>query len=131
MKVFFCSKAFPRAIELLKELLPYEDIFSVAQENVVRPGIETDVVIPMMHRLEPDLIRGTEAKLIHQRGVGLEGVDIAVATPHIAGVTEQNYAGIAGIISENILRVKAGQDPMYCVNETVLKAQKSSNRPMA
>jgi phosphoglycerate dehydrogenase-like enzyme len=46
-----------------------------------------------------------------------------VATPHIAGATGQSYEGIARILTENILRVKGGKAPMYCVNETALKAQ--------
>ena len=48
-----------------------------------------------------------------------------VATPHIAGATGQNYEGIARILTENILRVKGDKVPMYCVNETTLKAQRS------
>ncbi len=48
-----------------------------------------------------------------------------VATPHIAGVTAQNYDGIARILADNILRVKGGKVPMYCVNETALKAQRT------
>jgi len=46
-----------------------------------------------------------------------------VATPHIAGVTVQNYEGIARIVADNILRVKDGKIPMYCVNEMKLKAE--------
>ena len=49
-----------------------------------------------------------------------------VATPHIAGVTVQNYDEIARIVTGNILRVKCGQVPMYCVNETALKARRTS-----
>ncbi len=80
MKVLFCGKAFPKAPELLKALLPDEDVFNCAGEDVVRLGMAADVLIPVMHRLEPELIAGTAAKLIHQWGVGLEGVDIAAAT---------------------------------------------------
>jgi phosphoglycerate dehydrogenase-like enzyme len=80
MKVLFCSKAFPKAFELLKALLPDEEVVRCAGEHVVRMGMAADVLIPMMHRLGPELIGGTAAKLIHQWGVGLEGVDIAAAT---------------------------------------------------
>jgi phosphoglycerate dehydrogenase-like enzyme len=80
MKILFCGKTFPRALELLKERLPEEDIYNCAEEDVVRLGMEADVIIPLMHRLEPELIRTTPAKLIHQWGVGLEGVDIPAAT---------------------------------------------------
>jgi phosphoglycerate dehydrogenase-like enzyme len=80
MKVLFCGNAFPKSLEMLKALLPDEDICSCAKEQVVKLGLAADVLIPMMHRLEPELIEGTAARLIHQWGVGLEGVDIAAAT---------------------------------------------------
>jgi phosphoglycerate dehydrogenase-like enzyme len=80
VKILFCGKAFPKAFELLKALLPDEDVCSCAGEHVVRLGMAADVLIPLMHRLEPELIGGTAAKLIHQWGVGLEGVDIHAAT---------------------------------------------------
>ncbi len=93
MKVLFCGKAFPKAAELLKALLPDEDVFNCPEEHVVRLGMEADVLIPMMHRLEPELVGGTAAKLIHQWGVGLEGVDIAAATAR--GIMVCNVPGDA------------------------------------
>ncbi len=93
MKILFCGKAFPKALELLKALLPDDDLFSCAGEDVARLGIDADVLIPMMHRLEPELIGGTAAKLIHQWGVGLEGVDIGAATAH--GIMVCNVPGDA------------------------------------
>ncbi len=80
MNILFCGKTFPNALELLKARLPDEDVCSCAAEHVVRLGMAADVLIPLMHRLEPELIGGAAAKLIHQWGVGLEGVDIAAAT---------------------------------------------------
>jgi phosphoglycerate dehydrogenase-like enzyme len=80
MKVLFCGNTFPKAFELLKALLPEEDVSSCADEDVAELGMAADVLIPLMHRLEPELIEGTAAKLIQQWGVGLEGVDIAAAT---------------------------------------------------
>ena len=93
MKILFCGKAYSQAPELLKALLPDEDIYSCAGEHVVRLGMAADVLIPMMHRLEPELIGGTAAKLIHQYGVGLEGVDIAAATAR--GIMVCNVPGDA------------------------------------
>lgn len=80
MKVLFCGKTFPKCIELLKPLLPGEDVVNCAEEDVARLGVTADVLIPLMHRLEPELIGGTVAKMIHQWGVGLEGVNIPAAT---------------------------------------------------
>jgi len=39
-----------------------------------------------------------------------------LATPHIAGVTQQNYVSIGEQVKENILRVTRGEVPNYCVN---------------
>jgi len=93
MKILFCGKAFPNGLELLKALLPNEDVFNCAAEDVVRLGMGADVLIPMMHGLEPELIGGSAVKLIHQWGVGLEGVDIAAATAR--GIMVCNVPGDA------------------------------------
>lgn len=39
-----------------------------------------------------------------------------VATPHIAGVTDVSYRGIAARVVENALRVMEGTEPRCCVN---------------
>ena len=39
-----------------------------------------------------------------------------VATPHIAGVTRQNYRGMCRVLAENILMFKEGKLPPTCVN---------------
>lgn len=93
MKILFCSKAFPKALELLRTLLPDDDILNCTEDRVIELGMTADVLIPMMHRLEPELIRGTAAKLIHQWGVGLDGVDIAAATER--GIMVCNVPGDA------------------------------------
>lgn len=80
MNILFCGKTFPRAPELLAELLPEDHVVSCPAPEVKDAGLHADVIIPLMHRLEPELMRGTSAKLIHQWGVGLEGVDIPAAT---------------------------------------------------
>jgi phosphoglycerate dehydrogenase-like enzyme len=38
------------------------------------------------------------------------------ATPHIAGVTEQNYKAVGEQVKENILRFSRGETPNHCVN---------------
>ena len=80
MKILFCGKEFPDAPRILKSLLPDEDISVCEKEEAGRRGIAVDVLIPLMHRLEPELIESTSARLIQQWGVGLEGVDIAAAS---------------------------------------------------
>ena len=39
-----------------------------------------------------------------------------IATPHIAGVTDVSYEGIARAFAENIRRYKAGETPLYLAN---------------
>jgi phosphoglycerate dehydrogenase-like enzyme len=80
MKILFCGKTFPHSQEMLTKLMPEEEILSCPASEVAEKGLDVDVLIPLMHRLEPDLIRHTRARLIHQWGVGLEGVDIPLAT---------------------------------------------------
>ncbi len=80
MKIFFCGETFRNAPEMLRRLLPNDEISSSPGPEVRQRGLAVDVIVPLMHRLEPDLIQGTSARLIHQWGVGLEGVDIPAAT---------------------------------------------------
>jgi phosphoglycerate dehydrogenase-like enzyme len=80
MKILFCGKTFSAAPVMLRELLPQDEVLVADGPEVRHRGLDVDVIIPLMHRLEADLIQGTAARLIHQWGVGLEGVDIPAAT---------------------------------------------------
>ena len=39
-----------------------------------------------------------------------------IATPHVAGVTDVSYDGIARVVAENIERYRRGDAPLYAVN---------------
>jgi phosphoglycerate dehydrogenase-like enzyme len=39
-----------------------------------------------------------------------------VATPHVAGVTDLSYEGIARAFAENVERYRRGEEPLFCVN---------------
>jgi phosphoglycerate dehydrogenase-like enzyme len=80
MKILFCGEAFPRAYGVLKGLLPNDEVYRCPGDRVGEAGLKMDVLIPLMHRLEPDLVANTAARLIHQWGVGLEGVDVPAAS---------------------------------------------------
>jgi phosphoglycerate dehydrogenase-like enzyme len=80
MKILFCGEEFPWAAPLLKKLLPEDEVLTAPKSEVHVRGLDVDALIPLMHRLEPELIARTTAKLIHQWGVGLEGVDIGAAS---------------------------------------------------
>lgn len=49
----------------------------------------------------------------------LLALDTVVATPHVAGVTRQNYDAIAQVVAANIARVKQGNSPQYRANSAV------------
>ncbi|MGO9566473.1 MAG: NAD(P)-dependent oxidoreductase [Desulfomonilaceae bacterium] len=93
MKILFCGETFSRAPLMLRALLPDEEILASPIDQVKERGMTVDVIIPLMHRLEPELIAGTAARLIHQWGVGLEGVDIPAATAR--GILVCNVPGDA------------------------------------
>jgi phosphoglycerate dehydrogenase-like enzyme len=80
MKILFCGQEFPWGERFLRKLLPDDDIQAAPRAEVRVRGLDVDILVPLMHRLEPELIARTRATLIHQYGVGLEGVDIAAAT---------------------------------------------------
>ncbi len=40
-----------------------------------------------------------------------------IVTPHIAGVTDVSYAGIARVVGENIRRYESGEAPLHAVNK--------------
>ena len=93
MKILFCGETFPQASQMLKSLLPQEEILACPFDKVIEVGQKVNVLVPLMHRLEPELIQSTDAGLIHQWGVGLEGVDIPAATSR--GILVCNVPGDA------------------------------------
>lgn len=85
--------------------------------NVARGGL-----------VDPDALHGALA-CGHLAGAGLdvfweEPVDPGhplfgqnvVATPHIAGVTDRSFAGIAQVIADNVARFARGDAPLHAVN---------------
>jgi phosphoglycerate dehydrogenase-like enzyme len=50
----------------------------------------------------------------------LLALDNVIATPHIGGVTRESYDGIARAIAANVMAVKEGRLPQYCVNHGAL-----------
>ena len=80
MKILFCGETFSAAPIVMRKLLPEDEILVAADADVCQRGLDVDVIIPLMHPLEPELIQGTSARLIQQFGVGLEGVDVPAAS---------------------------------------------------
>ncbi len=79
MKILICDEV-PRRPETLRGLLPEEEILTSPAYTVAEVGLDVDVIVPLMHNLEPYLIARTRARLIQQWGVGLEVVDIPAAS---------------------------------------------------
>ena len=80
MKILFCDTAFENGRQALGKLLPDDEILFCPQAELAEHIGAVDVAIPLMARLTAEIIeQGTSLRLIHQFGVGLEGVDLAAA----------------------------------------------------
>ena len=106
MKIVLCSTHFPHCSEVLRNHLPDDTIIACPAEDVLQATQDADVVVPTMHRVDAEIIRNTSASMIHQFGVGLEGVDIPVATEQgilVANVPGHEGAGNAASVSEHTI----------------------------
>lgn len=79
MRIVFCSDAFPAAHTLLRARRPHDDICIWHQGDAVDFIRGTDVLIPMMVRIDAAVMDAIQPRLIHQWGSGLEGVDLDAA----------------------------------------------------
>ena len=80
MRIIVASLNFPDAARTLARNLPQDEIAPTPEEHVAEACRAAQVVVPTMARIPAEIIKGSGLKLIHQWGVGLEGVDIAAAT---------------------------------------------------
>lgn len=80
MKILFCDTTFEHARKALKRYLTDDEILYCPKEDIEKIIANVDVAIPLMARLDEDLIeKASKLRLIQQFGVGLEGVDIEAA----------------------------------------------------
>ncbi len=108
VKILFCSRQYPKTMEFLKLKLPEDkfDIFNCNENELLYKIKDADVAVPLMSKLTKEIIYNADnLKLIHQFGVGLEGVDI-------------NAAKERGIFIANIPADKTGN--AYSVSELTL-----------
>jgi phosphoglycerate dehydrogenase-like enzyme len=83
---------FPAMIEVVRQLLPEDEVKVCQQDKVAQEASWADVLIPAMCRITPEIIQSAQnLRLIQQFGVGLEGVDIARATAQ--GIPVANVPG--------------------------------------
>ena len=106
MKIVLCSAHFPHCSEMLQKHLPNDTVLSYPAPQVLEAVKNADVVVPTMHRVDAEIIRATSATMIHQFGVGLEGVEIPVATErgiYVANVPGHEGSGNAASVAEHAI----------------------------
>ena len=94
MNILICTDHFPHCAEALRALLPDDLIASCPVEQIQARAADVDVLVPAMSRIDEEIIAATSARLIHQFGVGLEGVDIPAASQR--GIYVANVPNVAG-----------------------------------
>ena len=80
MKILFCDEGYSEARRRLAALLPDHVITSCAANRVLEHLEGVDIVVPYMAIIDERIINAGSFGLVQQFGVGLETVDVAVAT---------------------------------------------------
>ncbi len=80
MRILVCHKGYKRIIEALEELLPGDEIVECERSEIAAQAQESDVVVPIVAPLPPEVYQSKRLRLIQQYGVGLDPVDIPAAT---------------------------------------------------
>lgn len=82
MRILFCGDTFASARTLLRERLPAgadDDVCLWTDPGVPAGYDNVDVLIPMMFRIDANVMDACRPRLIQQWGSGLEGVDLDAA----------------------------------------------------
>jgi len=106
MNIVIRTPHFPHCVEILRRHLPEDHIHSCQTDQVHIAVADADVLIPAMCRIDTEVIAQTSAKVVHQFGVGLEGVDIPAATRrgiYVANVPGYEGAGNAVSVAEHAI----------------------------
>ncbi len=101
MNILLCSDGFPYVVSALRNYLQNDDIIPSAIPDLPQHLPSADVIVPAMHFISSEVMDASAARMIHQFGVGLEGVDIGAATER--GIYVANVPG--SIAMSNALSV--------------------------
>src|SRR5512138_487538 len=95
MRILFLGKTFPESRKALRAHLPHDEIDDCAAERILDSAGRADVLVPTMCRVDGAVMDAVRPRLVHQFGVGLEGVDLAAAAQR--GIPVANVpAGVSG-----------------------------------
>ena len=105
MRVMFCGTAFPVSRQLLRARLPdHDEVCDWLGDGLHTIPAPVDVIIPLMFRIDAALMDASRARLIHQWGFGLEGVDLAAArSRHVYVASVPTSGGNAESVAEHAL----------------------------
>ena len=106
MNILFCGMGFPVARARLAALLPGDRILAYPPEELAGHIAEADVIVPLVTRVDEDLIRRGTFGLIQQYGVGLESVDLEAATRNgvrVARIPSEESGNAASVAEHAIL----------------------------
>jgi phosphoglycerate dehydrogenase-like enzyme len=106
MKILFCTDVFPNAVEILRRYVAQDEVVTCAPAEIPVQSRDADVLVPGMSRIGADIIDRTAARMVHQFGVGLEGVDIPAATSkgiYVANVPSNEAGGNAISVAEHAI----------------------------
>lgn len=91
MNILLCSDGFPYVVNALRKYLKSDNIIPSPIADLPQHLPTTDVIIPAMHFIGSEVMDASSARMVHQFGVGLEGVDIDSATER--GIYVANVPG--------------------------------------
>ncbi|WP_337269467.1 2-hydroxyacid dehydrogenase [Oryzifoliimicrobium ureilyticus] len=104
MNIVLCGSFFPDVHYYLSKALPEGQDFKIVAWNGSDKEIpeRADVMIPMMHKIDADLIDLARPRLIQQWGSGLEGVDLSHARRReVAVANVAAFGGNADSVAEH------------------------------
>ena len=104
MRVLLCGDTFPAAGMLLRERLRHDVVDVWHNRNDMTGVPPADVLIPMMFRIDAEVMDRVHPRLIHQWGSGLEGVAVEAARDRGIAVANVPTSGSnANSVAEHVV----------------------------